>query len=69
MDIADLFVALTISNQQVLIAGSIIVSVSRDCVLASFLIVNGLIPPDPHKPWPRDTVSDSAIWVGAAHIS
>jgi hypothetical protein len=42
MDAADLFVALTISNQPVLIAGSIIVSASRECVLAGFLIVNGL---------------------------
>jgi hypothetical protein len=30
MDVADLFVALTISNQPVLITGSIIVSASRE---------------------------------------
>jgi hypothetical protein len=39
MDVADLFVALTILNQPV--AVSIIVSVSRECVLAGVLIVNG----------------------------
>jgi hypothetical protein len=39
MDVADLFVALTISNQPV--SGSIIVSASRECVLAGVLIVNG----------------------------
>jgi hypothetical protein len=32
------------------VAGSIIVSASRDCVLAGVLIVNGWDPPDPHKP-------------------
>jgi hypothetical protein len=47
-DVADLFVALTISNQPV--AGSIIVIASRDCVLAGVLIVNGVFPPDPHIP-------------------
>jgi hypothetical protein len=40
MDVADLFVASTISNQPVLIAGSIIVSASRECVLAGVRIVN-----------------------------
>jgi hypothetical protein len=29
-----------------------------------FLIVNGLIPPDPYIPWPRHTVSDLAILGG-----
>jgi hypothetical protein len=48
MDVADLFVALIISNQPV--AGSIIVSASRECVLAGVLIVNGMVPPDPHIP-------------------
>jgi hypothetical protein len=33
----------------------------KECVLAGVLIVNGLVPPDPHRPWPRDTMSDSAI--------
>jgi hypothetical protein len=41
MDVADLFVASTISNQPVLIAGSIIVSSSREYIFACFLIVNG----------------------------
>jgi hypothetical protein len=40
-------VALTISNQPV--AGSIIVSASRECVLVGVLIVNGWDPTDPHK--------------------
>jgi hypothetical protein len=48
MDVADLFVALTISNQQEV--GSIIVSANREYVLAGVLIVNGVVPPDPHKP-------------------
>jgi hypothetical protein len=48
MDVADLFVALTISNQPM--AGSIIVSASRECVLAGVFIVNGVVPTDPHKP-------------------
>jgi hypothetical protein len=50
MDVAELFVALAISNQPV--AGSIIVSASRkiECVLAGVLIVNGVVPPDEHKP-------------------
>jgi hypothetical protein len=48
MDVADLFVASTISNQAV--AGSIIVSASRECVLAGVLIVNGWDPTDPHIP-------------------
>jgi hypothetical protein len=39
MDVADLFVALTISNQPV--AGSIIVSARREYVFAGVLIVNG----------------------------
>jgi hypothetical protein len=39
MNVADLFVALTISNQAV--AGSIIVIEIRECVLAGVLIVNG----------------------------
>jgi hypothetical protein len=43
MNVDDLFVALTISNQPVLIAGSIIVSASRECVLVGVLIVNGPI--------------------------
>jgi hypothetical protein len=38
MDVADLFVALKISNQPV--AGSIIMSARRECVLAGVLIVN-----------------------------
>jgi hypothetical protein len=38
MDIADLFVASTISNQ--IVAGSIIVSARRECVFAGVLIVN-----------------------------
>jgi hypothetical protein len=64
MDVADLFVALTISNQPV--AGSIILSARKECVLADFLILNELDPPDPHKPRPRDTVSDSAILGGSS---
>jgi hypothetical protein len=48
MDVADLFVALTISNQPV--AGSIIVSESREYILANVLFVNGRYPTDPHKP-------------------
>jgi hypothetical protein len=39
VDLTDLFVALIISNQPV--AGCIIVSASRECVLAGVLIVNG----------------------------
>jgi hypothetical protein len=39
MDVADLFVALTISKQPV--AGSIIVSARKECILAGVLIVNG----------------------------
>jgi hypothetical protein len=39
--------ALTISNQPV--AGSITVSASRECVLAVVLVVNGVVPPDPHR--------------------
>jgi hypothetical protein len=66
MDVADLIVVLTISNKPVLIAVSIIVSASRgkECILARVLILNGVVPPDPHRPWPRDTVSDSAIFGG-----
>jgi hypothetical protein len=41
MNVADLFVASTISNQPVLISGSIIVSESKEYVLAGVLIVNG----------------------------
>jgi hypothetical protein len=41
MDLADLFVDSTMSNQPVLIAGSIIVSASWECVLAGVLFVNG----------------------------
>jgi hypothetical protein len=41
MDVADLFVALTISNQPVLIAGSIIVIGIREYVLPGVLIING----------------------------
>jgi hypothetical protein len=39
MDVADLFVALTISNEPV--AGYIIVIASRECVLVDVFIVNG----------------------------
>jgi hypothetical protein len=39
MDVADLFVASTISKQPM--AGSMIVNASRECVLAGVLIVNG----------------------------
>jgi hypothetical protein len=48
MDVADLFVALTISNQQMLIAGYIVMIASRECILASVLVVNEWDPPDPH---------------------
>jgi hypothetical protein len=48
MDVVDLFVASTISNQPVV--GSIILSASRECVLAGVLIVKGVVSPDPHKP-------------------
>jgi hypothetical protein len=48
MDVSDLFVASTISNQQMLIAGYIVVIASRECILAGVLIVNGWDPPDPH---------------------
>jgi hypothetical protein len=61
MDYADLFVASTISNQPV--AGSIIVSANKDCILAGVLIVHGWDPPDPHKPLTRDCVSDSVIFM------
>jgi hypothetical protein len=40
MDVADLFVALTISNQPVMIAVSMIVSANREY----------FDPPDPHRP-------------------
>jgi hypothetical protein len=50
MDVADLFVALTDSNQQLVFSGSIIVSASKEFVLAGFLIVNEVVPLDPHKP-------------------
>jgi hypothetical protein len=63
MDLADLFMASTISNQPV--AGSIIVSARRDCVLAGVLIVNGVAPSDPHRPLARDTISDYAILGGS----
>jgi hypothetical protein len=50
MDVADLFVASTISDvfvastisNQLVVAGSMIVSASRECVLAGVFIVNGL---------------------------
>jgi hypothetical protein len=48
MDVADLFVTSTISNQPV--AGSIIVSASRECVLAGVFILNAVVPQDPHNP-------------------
>jgi hypothetical protein len=48
MDVADLFVASTISNQPV--SGSIIVSEIRDYVLDGVIIVNGLVPPDTDRP-------------------
>jgi hypothetical protein len=67
MDIADLFVALKISNQPVLIAGSIIVSASRECVLAGVLIVNGSGPTRSTQTMTQG--SDSAIWVESVHIS
>jgi hypothetical protein len=41
MDVADMFVALTSSNQPLLNAGSFIVSASIECVLVGVLIVNG----------------------------
>jgi hypothetical protein len=63
MDVADLFVASTISNQPV--AGSIIVSASKEYVLAGVLIVNR--PLDPHIPWPKGQILP--FWVGSAHIS
>jgi hypothetical protein len=50
MDNAELFVTLKISNQPQPVAGSIIVSASRECVLVGAFIVNRLVPPDPHKP-------------------
>jgi hypothetical protein len=50
MYVADLFIALTISNQPVLIAGSIIVIASKECVLAGILIANGVFPTDPYRP-------------------
>jgi hypothetical protein len=59
MNVADLFVSSIISKQPV--AGSIVVSTSRECVLSGVLIVNEVVPPDPHKSWPRDCVSDHAI--------
>jgi hypothetical protein len=48
MDVADLFVASKISSQPM--AGSIIVSARRECVLAGVLIVNAVVPPDLNKP-------------------
>jgi hypothetical protein len=50
MDVTDLFAALTISKQPVLISGSIIVSASRECVLVGVLIVNEVVTPDQRKP-------------------
>jgi hypothetical protein len=50
MVVADIFDASKISNQPVFIAGSIIVSASREYVLASIFIVNGWDPPDQHRP-------------------
>jgi hypothetical protein len=43
---SDLFVASKIPNQ--LVTGSIIVNVSRECVLAGVLIV--IVPPVPQRP-------------------
>jgi hypothetical protein len=37
---------------------------NRECVLDIFLIVNGMVPPDSHRPWLRDKLSDSAILGG-----
>jgi hypothetical protein len=48
MNVADLFVALTISNH--LLAESMIFSARRERALAGVLILNGLVSPDPHKP-------------------
>jgi hypothetical protein len=69
MDVADLFVVLTISKQP--IAGSIIVSARRECVLAGVRIVN-----EPNRS--AQTMTQGYIvrfcyfglvWVEAAHIS
>jgi hypothetical protein len=69
MDATDLFVALAISIQ--LVAESIIVSASRklECVLAGVHIVNGMVPPDPHRPQTRDYVLDFVILGESTHIS
>jgi hypothetical protein len=40
MDVADLFVALAISNQPVVVTGYIVVSASRECFLVGVLTVN-----------------------------
>jgi hypothetical protein len=66
MDVADLLLASTISNQPV--AGSIIVSARRECVLAGVLIVNGWVPPDPHKHEPGIQCQILLFWVVEAHI-
>jgi hypothetical protein len=64
MDVADLFVTLTISNQAVSyfwIYHCECKQGSWEWVLAGVLIVNVWHPPNPHKPWTRDLMSDSAI--------
>jgi hypothetical protein len=65
MDVTDLFVALTISNQPMFSCWVYHCECKQACDLAGVLILNGVVPPDPHKPWPRDTLSDSAILGGS----
>jgi hypothetical protein len=67
MDVADLFVASTISNQPV--AGSIIVIASRECILAVVLIVNGVVPPVPSDHDPGIKCQILPFLLGGAHIS
>jgi hypothetical protein len=61
MDVAEIFVASTISNHPVLITISMIVIESREYAFDGVLIVNGWETPDPYRPCPRDCVSDSAM--------
>jgi hypothetical protein len=67
-DVADLFVALTISKQPVLIAGSIIVSASREGVFGWCpYIVNG--PTRSTQTMIQGIQCQILLfWVGAAHI-
>jgi hypothetical protein len=45
------------------------VSTRREHALDELITVNGVVPPDPHRPLPKDTVLDSNICVMSSHIS